>query len=135
MLFRSAESAIGIKILLDDTVIFSTDHVKETIEFEHQISEDEGQHQLAFEMFGKTPEHTIVDDQGNLVTDTMLSISDITMDDISIDQVAYNTPVYGHDFNGSQEPINDQFYGDMGCNGTVRLAFTTPIYIWLLENL
>ena len=43
--------------------------------------------------------------------------------------------VYTHDFNGTQPEIEDTFFGEMGCNGTVSLRFTTPIYLWLLENM
>jgi len=42
---------------------------------------------------------------------------------------------YQHDFNGTGNPTIDKFYGEMGCNGTVSLKFTTPIYLWLLENM
>ena len=86
-------------------------------------------------MFGKTPAHTVVDEQGNIVSDAMINISKISVDDIDITQVVHELSVYQHDFNGSQPVIEDKFYGDMGCNGTVRLNFTTPIYLWLLENM
>ena len=43
--------------------------------------------------------------------------------------------IYRHDYNGTTDPFDDEFYGEMGCNGTVSLKFTTPIYLWLLENL
>jgi hypothetical protein len=43
--------------------------------------------------------------------------------------------VYTHDFNGTQQEIQDEFYSEMGCNGTVSLKFSTPIYLWLLEHM
>jgi hypothetical protein len=43
---------------------------------------------------------------------------------------------YHHDCNGTaQQVILDKFYREMGCNGTVSLKFTTPVYLWLLENM
>ena len=62
---------------------------------------------------------------------------DITVefDDIEIDQIVSELAEYHHNFNGTQPAIVDQFYGEMGCNGTLRLEFTTPIYLWLLENM
>jgi hypothetical protein len=42
---------------------------------------------------------------------------------------------YHHDTNGSTAPVTDSFYGTMGCNGRVEMRFTTPIYLWLLENM
>jgi hypothetical protein len=49
--------------------------------------------------------------------------------------VLLNKAVYTHDFNGSQPPVDDKFFGDLGCNGTVSLKFTAPTYLWLLENM
>jgi hypothetical protein len=65
----------------------------------------------------------------------MLSIANISFDDIKIEQLVIDQSVYHHSFNGSQAPIEDKFFGDMGCNGHVSLPFTTPIYLWLLENM
>jgi hypothetical protein len=42
---------------------------------------------------------------------------------------------YQHDFNGTGKLTTQNFYGELGCNGTVSLKFSTPIYIWLLENM
>jgi len=43
--------------------------------------------------------------------------------------------VYVHDFNGTGKFVNKQFFGEMGCNGTVELKFSSPFYLWLLENM
>jgi hypothetical protein len=43
--------------------------------------------------------------------------------------------VYEHDYNGTGTLTQEKFYGQMGCNGTVSLAFCTPIYMWLLEHM
>ena len=43
--------------------------------------------------------------------------------------------VYSHDFNGTQSMVNDSFHGRAGCNGTMSLKFSTPMYLWLLENM
>jgi hypothetical protein len=83
----------------------------------------------------KTSDHTELDDAGNIIRDAMLSISDIKFDEIALGQVLLNKAVYTHDFNGSQPPVDDKFFGDLGCNGTVSLKFTTPAYLWLLENM
>lgn len=131
----NAQSPVGVRILLDNCEIFSQAAVTESIDFVYNLEEDEAEHELAFEMFGKTAKHTVIDDAGNILQDAMLKISAISLDDIDIDQLVYDKSVYGHDFNGTQDPIEDKFYGNMGCNGTVRLQFSTPVYIWLLENL
>ena len=127
---------VGLKITLDNQDVLTLDSVPEQVtEFSYDLADTDGDHTLVFEMFGKTPAHTVVDDQGNIVSDAMINISKISVDDIDITQVVHELSVYRHDFNGSQPMIEDKFYGDMGCNGTVTLNFTTPIYLWLLENM
>ena len=64
-----------------------------------------------------------------------LNTSLIQIDDILIDQLLTNKLEYIHDFNGSQSTVKDKFYGVMGCNGTAEFEFTTPFYLWLLENM
>jgi hypothetical protein len=125
---------LGFEVLLDEVVLFSVDHVKESTTINLEINDDEGNHEFKFVMKNKTQEHTVVDDAGNIVTDAMLSIANVTFDEIKLGYLLTKQSVYHHDFNGSQDPIEDTFYGDMGCNGHVSLRFTTPLYLWLLEN-
>ena len=82
----------------------------------------------------KIPEHTELDDTGNIVRDVILTISDITFDEIELGKLFLEKSTYTHDFNGSQAVVEDQFFGNMGCNGTVSLKFSAPTYLWLLEN-
>jgi hypothetical protein len=99
------------------------------------MSHAEGEHELTFELFGKLPAHTKIADTGEIVSDAMLEINNITLDEINIDQIFQSLAIYRHDFNGTQAPADDVFYGSMGCNGIVTLNFYTPIYLWLLENM
>ena len=126
---------LGLRVRLDNNIIYENTNISEESQIQHYMSDDDGERELTFEMFGKTPEHTRIDDSGNIVSDTMLSISNIEIDGIDIDYIVQTQSVYHHDFNGTQPPIEDKFYGPMGCNGTVRLKFTTPVYLWLLENM
>ena len=100
-----------------------------------EILDDEAEHEFKFVMKNKTPEHTVVDDNGNIIKDAMLSIANVAFDGIELGHVFTEQSVYHHNFNGSRNAIKDKFYGDMGCNGHVSLPFTTPIYLWLLENM
>ena len=128
-------AALGFEVLLDDVLLLSVDHVTEPMPVSLEILDDEAEHELKFVMKNKTPEHTVVDDNGNITKDAMLSVANVAFDDIKIEQLVIDQSVYHHSFNGSQAPIEDRFYGDMGCNGHVSLPFTTPIYLWLLENM
>ena len=127
--------ALGLRVVLDQVTIFETAHVSDTVQIEHEISDADGEHELTFELFGKLPEHTKITDTGEILSDAMLEINNITLDEINIDQIFQSLAIYRHDFNGTQAPADDKFYGSIGCNGTVTLKFTTPIYLWLLENM
>jgi len=126
---------LGMEIWLDQCKFFDQDYIDQTHQVEYEISDDDGDHELRFVLKNKQPEHTQVDAQGNIVSDATVSISDIKFDGIDCQYITTKLTQYQHDFNGTGDPIVDEFYGEMGCNGTVSLKFTTPIYIWLLENL
>jgi hypothetical protein len=128
-------SALGFEVLLDDVALLSIDHVNKATSVSVDVNDDDGEHEFKFVMKNKTPEHTVVDDNGNITKDAMLSIANVAFDDIKLGHLFIEQSVYHHSFNGSQAPIEDQFFGDMGCNGHVSLRFTTPIYLWLLENM
>ena len=130
-----AECPLGIQIWLNDSLLVDHPHVKEKIAFAHDISDDDGEIQLRIVMSGKTADHTQVDDQGNIIKDATLQISTVTIDGIDINQLFLEKCVYTHDFNGTQPEIQDTFHGVAGCNGTIVFEFTTPIYLWLLENM
>jgi len=127
---------LGFEVLLNDKSVFKLDHVTESCEVSVDINDEDGATQkLQFVMTGKTTEHTKVDDDGNITSDAMLSIGNVVIDDIDINQLLTETAKYTHDFNGTQSEITDKFYGDMGCNGTMTFEFTTPFYLWLLEHM
>ena len=126
---------LGTEVWIDDICVVNVEHVDRIVHFSHVLEEDNAEHELRIVMKHKTPDHTELDDAGNIIRDAMLSISDIKFDEIALGQVLLNKAVYTHDFNGSQPPVDDKFFGDLGCNGTVSLKFTAPTYLWLLENM
>ena len=127
---------LGLEVWLDDTRLFDTNHVVyESLPLTFGIDEDEAEHELYFVMIGKTAKHTQLDEAGNIIKDASLIIKDIAFDEIELKQVFVDHAVYTHDFNGTRPETKDKFYGEMGCNGTVSLKFTNPIYLWLLENM
>jgi len=126
---------LGTEVWIDNICVVNVEHVDRIVHFSHVLEEDNAEHELRIVMKHKTPDHTELDDAGNIIRDAMLSISDIKFDEIALGQVLLNKAVYTHDFNGSQPPVDDKFFGDLGCNGTVSLKFTAPTYLWLLENM
>lgn len=130
-----ALARLGLEIRLDNTTIFESDHIKETVNFNYDVNDDEGTHRLEFVMKNKTATDTVIDENNNIVKDARLIISDLAFDEIALNQMFVDQAVYTHDFNGTQAQTQTKFYGEMGCNGTVSLEFTTPIYLWLLEHM
>ena len=130
-----SECPLAIQVWLDDSLLLDTPHVKEKIAFAHNMSDDDGEHQLRIVISGKTADHTQVDEAGNIVKDATLQISSVTIDGIDVNQLFSDKCVYTHDFNGTQPEIADIFHSIAGCNGTISFEFTTPIYLWLLENM
>ena len=129
------DTKLGICIRLDGAVVHENSHVSKTYTVQHSMNDDDGEHLLSIELFGKLPEHTVVNDAGEIVSDAVVSITNILFDDIDCSQIVAEQAVYKHDFNGSRDAIEDKFFNNMGCNGTVELKFTTPVYIWLLEHM
>ena len=86
-------------------------------------------------MHGKTQTHTVVDNHGNIQSDCYAIINKIIFDDIDVtDEFCQGQGTYIHNNNGNSNTINDEFYGFMGCNGTVNLTFSTPLHLWMLEK-
>ena len=126
---------LGIEVWIDEVCVHHIDHVVELYHFSHVMSDDDGTHELKIVLKGKTDDHTKIDDQGNITKDALISVSNIQVDELDITQVFHAQAQYHHDFNGTQEPTQVNFYRYMGCNGTVVLKFSTPIYLRLLENM
>ena len=138
-----------LKIYIDGANVLTLAPVPAEYYFESTFEDSEltQTHTIEFELLGKSPEHTVVDDQGNIVKDALITVENFQIDDIDISSILTGYPnalyndvpthiiKYCHDFNGTQPALLDTFHGMMGCNGTVTLKFTTPVYLWLLENM
>ena len=126
---------LGFEAWVDDKKLFDTTWVQGKQLIKVDIDDVDGEHELRLILKGKTDKHTQINEQGDIVSDAILSISNLAFDEIKLGHMLTELAVYTHDFNGTKQSIQDQFYGEMGCNGTVSLRFTTPMYLWLLENM
>lgn len=124
---------LAMRVSLNGQILQEIAPVTDSIAFEHWVDDGEQAHELVFEMSGKTPQHTEMDDSGTMIKDAHLTISNFSVDGVEISN--WDCAAYTHNFNGSADTITEQFYGYFGCNGLVSVKFSTPIYIWLLENL
>lgn len=129
------EAALGFEAWVNDQKFFDTDHVQAQQSIVMEIADDDAEHELRFVLKNKTSNHTQVDEAGNIVSDAMLVVKDLAFDEIQLGNMVVEKAVYAHDFNGTKELTQTKFYGEMGCNGTVSLKFSTPVYLWLLEHM
>jgi len=121
---------------IDDTVIYAGYPTAESAQIEHEFSDSEElDHVLSFEMRGKLPEHTTIGVTGDILQDRFITITNVAFDNIELGHMFTQIAQYHHNHNDTTEPVTHKFYGVMGCNGRVEMRFTTPIYLWLLENM
>lgn len=85
-------------------------------------------------MRGKTEEHTIVDEQDNIVYNVHAIVQKIVLDEIDVTDLYVNgNPCYYHvgsNNNQNGPTLTDEFYGFIGLNGEVRIDFCTPMWHW-----
>lgn len=130
-----ASVPLGFEITLDGQTVFDKNHITgpETVEF--SVNDEPAEHQLIFKLKNKLPEHTLLDASGKIVQDARIILSDLAFDEIALNQLFFELTDYYHNFNGTGDTIQQRFYGEMGCNGQLILNFSTPIYLWMLENM
>jgi hypothetical protein len=126
---------LGVEVWLNGHKIFNQEHASQAEMFTHDISEQDGEHVLQIVLKHKLPAHTQIDSDNNIVSDASININDFMFEDIDVRQIVYDIAEYQHDFNGHGPAGTHKFYGNMGCNGTVTVKFSTPIYLWLLEKM
>ena len=131
----TAAVPLGMEIWIDNQKLFDQAHVQESHRISVDFSDNDGEHELRFVLKNKLSEHTLVDADNNIVSDARISVSNIEFDGIALNQLVPALAEYQHNFNGTGELSTHKFYGELGCNGTVTLKFTTPIYLWLLEHM
>lgn len=131
-----AHADFDLTLWLDGELLWRLDHddCAATVTVSVPDSQEPRQRELAFCLKGKHSHHTKIDSHGEIVQDHVIGISDFTVEGVLAQHVLVSQSRYTHDFNGAGSETQDRFFGIMGCNGTVTLAFSTPIFLWLLEN-
>jgi len=136
------------EIAIDNTSIVKkditgTEDKPDVIEFEHEFTED-SEHYLIINRMGKLNNQTMVNEKGDIIKDQLLHIKNIQIDEIDIGALVYEgvyTPQYPEPWATQQREsgndLKDSFKNvtQMGFNGTWSFKFSSPFYMWLLENL
>ena len=135
------------KILVNNKSYFnntinSTKEKPTIIEFEHSCEEGK-QHNLVIDRSGKDDKQTILTD-GKITKDQLLHIKSIEIDEIELGNLVFEgiyQPEYPEPWASQQAeagiklPKTLKNITKMGHNGTWAFTFTSPFYMWLLENL
>jgi hypothetical protein len=124
-------------VWLDDHMVVSSEIVsvaQQEIKFERTI--DEGIHTLKIRLENKTNSDTVLEN-GSVIRDMLLNINDITIDDISLGNLLWSAEYILDKKQQYKGQEIDHLDGciNLGWNGTYVLKFTSPFYIWLLEQL
>jgi hypothetical protein len=122
-----------------------TKNVNETEYFEFDAALEEGNHSLEIVLQNKSDQDTVMDQKGNILSDLLLNIDSIEIDDIDLGPLVWTCSIYKPDYPKSYvqhcESIGHNLLPELqecvnlGWNGRWILSFTSPFYIWLLENI
>ena len=136
------------EIMLDDKSFFNgditgTEDKPNVIEFEHEFTEGE-KGELIIKRSGKNKGQTVINKNGDVLKDQLLHIKNIEIDwsplrDVT--GVGVYTPDYPEPWATQQRqagvelPESFKNVTSIGHNGIWEFKFTSPFYMWLLENL
>ena len=102
------------------------------IEFTHSIAEGT-QNKLIIKLLNKEDGDTVEsEDKSNIIKDMLLNIDSISIDDIELGQLMWSLSKFIAD-----DPNRPTLKNcvNLGWNGSYVLEFTSPFYLWLLENM
>lgn len=132
----NTEAPLGAEVWLDQQLIFNTESMTVSESIRCDIDDTiEADHVLKIVLKNKRPDHTVLDEDQNIVSDSLLLLSNFELEGIAIDQLVFEHAEYCHDFNGHGPATTEKIYGALGCNGTMSLKFSTPLYVWLLDKM
>lgn len=128
---------IVLDVYVNTTNIFQLTAQQKIQTIIYDIDESPADHELKLVMSGKTSEHTIVDDNGQITSDIFFIVNRLEFEELDMKEIFClgRRSRHRHSFNSAEPEFDDEFYGEIGCNGTVFMPFSTPIYLWLGNNL
>ena len=109
---------LGLCIRLNGNELYRTDAVTARTVLHQFMPDQDSEHQLEIELYGKNDSHAHLDADGEFEYDSCLRIAAVEFDDIDVMPMFQTLAQYQHNFNGTGELIIDKFYGELGCNGT-----------------
>ena len=136
------------EILINEKIHFNgditgTEQKPDVIEFEQELEEGK-EYSLVIMRSGKVKNQTVINEKGDLLKDQLLNIKGIEIDEIDLGALVYEgvyTPEYPEPWATQQREtgveLQESFKNvtQMGHNGKWEFKFSSPFYMWLLENL
>ena len=120
------------RVTISDKKIFEGPVSADILIIDPAELDNDSDFQLRIELIDKIPEHTVLDEQGNIVKDSVLTIKKIIIEDIEIQSnLSLDQEKFYYEHSGGKH----QLYDSLGVNGTAVINFSTPFYIWLLETI
>lgn len=102
------------------------------IDFDHELSD--GEHELRIQLVNKTNKDCVQNEEKTeILRDMQLHIQEIYIDNIDLGHIKHGCSEFIPDDKNQHETLKACV--DLGWNGTYVLKFTSPFYIWLLENM
>jgi len=130
------EVVFNSKIIHKGCINVDSDQV-EYIEFDIEYETESAE--LAIRLFNKLPTDTVLsEDKAVILKDMLLNIVSLEMDEIDIKSLLHSKSKYHTDYPVKFQDQTTQLVTEcvnLGWNGTWKLTWTNPFYIWLLENL
>lgn len=137
-----AEILVGGKSYFNDNIT-STEDNPTLIEFEAELEEDK-KVDLIINRSNKSAGQTVINSKGDILKDQLLHIKRIEIDEIDLGALVFTglyTPKYPEPWATqmaeSGRELKESFtnVSQMGHDGEWKFTFSTPFYMWLLENL
>lgn len=121
------------KVVIGDTELAHGTCDGETeVQFYHELSE--GEHELQIQLLNKEDSDCVQNaDKTEIVKDMMLHINKIRIDNIDLEHIKHTCSTFVPADTEQHETLTECV--DLGWNGTYILKFSSPFYIWLLENM
>jgi len=122
----------GAKVYIDDQLIFDKIMANtEQIDWTGELVN--GEHKIIVEMYNKREGDTVLNNDNSIVNDVVLNIDKIIVDDVDLGALLWSASTYYPSDENSPESLDSCV--NLGWNGSWELPFSSPTYLWLLENL
>ena len=122
----------GAKVYIGDQLIF--DKIISNLEQVNWTGDlVDSEHKIIIEMYNKHDGDTVIDKDNNIVNDVVLNIDKIIIDEVDLGSLLWSASTYYPA--GEHSPDSLDNCVNLGWNGSWELPFSSPTYLWLLDNL